>query len=135
MAICIRRREFLATLCGAVAWPLAARAQQSTIPVIGFLGGASAAGFSIFVAAFHQGLGETDYAEGRNVTIEYHWADGHYDLLPAMAAELVRGRVTIIAAAGTPAAVAAKAATTAIPIVFSTAADPVALGLVESLNR
>src|SRR5262245_7416174 len=134
MAIHIRRRELLVTLGGAAAWPLAAWAQQPAVPVVGFLNSASADAYARFTAAFHQGLAETGFVVGQNVAIEYRWADGHYERLPALAVELVRLGVAMIAANG-PAAPPAKAATTTIPIVFTAGFDPIELGLITSLSR
>jgi putative ABC transport system substrate-binding protein len=133
----MRRRDFIKVVAGsAMTWPLAVRAQQSAMPVIGFLSGRSADASVRVGAAFHKGLNETGYVEGQNVTVEYHWLEGQYDRLPALLADLVRRQVAVIATPGsTPAALAAKAATEKIPIIFGVSEDPVRLGLVANLAR
>jgi putative ABC transport system substrate-binding protein len=131
----MRRRDFLTLLVGATAWPLAARAQQPALPIVGFVSGSSREMGSERAAAFRRGLGESGFVEGQTATVEYHWLDGQYDQLPSLMSDLVRRRVAVIATVGNPPSLVAKTATATIPIVFGVGDDPVKLGLVASLAR
>jgi putative ABC transport system substrate-binding protein len=131
----MRRREFITLLGGAAAWPLAARAQQRSVPVIGFLGGSSPTERASLLVAFQQGLAQSGYVEGQNIAIEYRWAEGQYHRLPALGMELARRPIAVLVAFDGPSPLAAKSTTTSIPIVFNTGIDPVAIGLVVSLSH
>ena len=131
----MRRRQFIAGLGSVAAWPVVARAQQPVMPVIGFLGGGTPSSYANRIAAFHRGLGEAGFVEGRNVLIEYRWAEGEYDRLQGLAIDLVGHRPTVMVGGQSSAAFAAKAATTTIPIVYTGGGDAVDLGLIETLNR
>jgi putative ABC transport system substrate-binding protein len=132
----MRRRDFIKVIAASAAgWPIAARAQQAAMPVVGFINAASAQNYTPQLAAFLKGLGEVGYVDGRNMRVEVRWADGQNDRLPALAADLVHRQVAVIAATGTQAALAAKSATTTVPIIFELGSDPVQLGIVSSLSR